>query len=436
MAHNTFKPLMTLMAIAAAAAVTTVAAPNEASAQGSVLELHTVEGEHGKLVVAVSPNGVTFIKPKDNKVFRAYKSSRKAMKGTKPDWFIIRDVDRDGTIDIVSGGAPAFIVNGSGAPVFNLPKGCDQFHMGDFYAGSKADDILCRDKNKLTVMTYDGQEVWSFNIKGLRLGQCTFEDFTGDLKLDIACSTKGGSDVLALNINSENGELSGVNPDQITDPEDDNPGYAATMANYLKGQETFDLNGDGTAEEMVQLDGSAIVVRSKSKPKAIARHEIGKAFSVLVDDIDGDNDMEIVVGGDGKVLVIDHEGKLVSTIKTDPKKLKRSTDVQITRVDANGLADNSEATNRAAIEKGNKKLAQCYAGNVRKNPFTRVGNTIWGLSVDKKGKVKKVERLHSELADKTVEGCLSKALKGLSFPAATDPGAMLTITLQFGFVDQ
>ncbi len=424
--------LLAFVALGAAAAAMTLD-PTQAQAQGDVLELHVVDGGEGKLVVASSKNGVTFIKGKEMKVFRAFKSTRSAMKGDSPDWFVLRDVDSDGTVDVVGAGAPAFVVTGAGAPVFNIPRGCGQFHLADF-AADKSQDILCRNGTKIEVVTHDGQKLWEYSVKGLKLGLCNFGDLNGDLKADIECEILGKDAFMRLSGNGN--DLGQVESAQLDAAEDDNPGHVEAMANLLGGQETFDLNGDGTAEESILLDGDAIVVRSKSNPKALGRYEIGKATSALIADIDDDNALDIVVGGPGKVLIIDSKGALKATLNTDPKNLKRKTDVQVSRINANNLEDDAPATNKAAVEKGLGKLSACYDGNVRKNPFTRVGNAVFALDVDKSGKVSKVERLHNALDDKAVEGCLTKALKSLAFPKALGPGAVVTITLEFGFVDE
>lgn len=416
----------------AVAAVAGTAGGGVAQAQ-DVLELHTVKGDQGRLLVAVANNGVTFINPKENKVFRGFKTTRRAMKGTSPDWFVMRDVDNNGTVDIVANGAPAFIISGDGAPIYSLAKGCDQFDLGD-YGADRSQDILCRKGNSITVTTYDGQKLWEYDIRGLRLGVCRFGDLNGDLKVDVECDRSRGG-VIRLN-GPDGADLGERDSGQLGEPEDDNPGYASEMANYLKGEQTFDLNGDGTAEEMLTLDGTGLVVRSKSSPKALARHEVGKAFSVLVDDLDGDGDQEIAVGGQGKVFIIDHEGKLVATIATNPARLKRSTDVQLTRVSANSLADASEEGNKAVIDKGLDALGRCYAGNVRRDPFTRVGRTVHALSINSSGSVTKVERLHSSLGDKKLNSCVEGALKKLKFSKGTGPDATVTLNLNFGFVDQ
>lgn len=407
-------------------------AAQQAQAQADVMELHTVTGEQGKLLVAVSPGGVTFINPRENQPFRSFKATRKTMRGYEPDWFIIRDVDNNGTVDVIGAGKPAYIIDGGGAPMYSITNGCDQFHLGDF-AADKSQDILCRNGNKITAFTHDGQLIWEFNVRGVNIGVCNFGDLNGDLKDDIECEVKGKG-VMRLN-GVDGSDMGNREEAQLEGPQDDSPGYADQMANTLAGQELFDLNGDGTEEESVLLDGTALVIRSKANPKAIARHEVGKVFSVLVDDLNEDGKLEIAVGGQGKVFIIDAAGALVATIPTDPGKLKRKTDVQV-EVNANGLEDSDPASVRASVDKGMGKIAACYDGNVKRDPFTRVGRTIWALYVDDKGKVKKVERYHSALADKKVEDCLTKALKGLSFSKGTSPDAVVTTTLIFGFVDQ
>ena len=407
-----------------------LAAPANAG-PGSITELHLVSAGGKKHVVAVSDTGITFIDAKAGKPFRSWKSKPVNVKGTFQDYFQLVDVDRNGTIDAVVSGKPAFIVAGDGAPVHAIARGCAQFNIGD-YAADKSLDILCRNGNTLTVTTHDGQKLWEYKVQGLNLGVCRFGDINGDLKTDIECEVKGRDQF--VRVGGDGTEIGReLETAALSDPDDDNP--AAGLKNYLSGNETFDLDGDGTAEESILQDGKAIVVRSKAKKAGIARHDLGTITAVLVDDVDEDGKMEVVLGGDGKVFIIDDKGKLAHTVTANPTRLRRKSDVRIERLDANGLADSSDKAVRAVLEKLEGKVNACYATNVKRDPYTRVGRTIWSLNVSDKGSVSKVERLHSDLADKRVEDCLSRALKGARFSKATSPGATVTVTLNMGFVD-
>ncbi len=405
------------------------------TAQDAVTELHALDTPDGKLVLAVSGNGVTFLKPKEGTSFRAFKNQRKAMKGDKADWITIRDANSDGQADVIGLGKPIFLVSSSAEPIHNIASGCDQARVANFQ-DDKSLEIACRKGSTMKMMTHDGQKLWDYKIQGIRLGLCQFGDLNGDNKHDIECKVKGKNNWLRL---SGSGEELGRTFDEAAldgEVEDDNPGYANTMANYLKGEELFDLNGDGTAEEWVKMDGKALVIGSRAGGKAIARHETGPITSILAQDLDGDGKADLIAGGKGKVFFFDAAGKLTATVISDPKKLKRKTDVIIDSVRANNLENDDEAAVRPSLDKGKAKLASCYAGNVKKNPYTRVGRTIWALNIDKKGKVSKVERLHSDLSDKKVENCLRKAMKKMSFPKAKEADANVTVTLKFGFLDQ
>jgi hypothetical protein len=399
----------------------------------AILELHAIGSAKNKLVLAVTKNGITFLDPKTGQSFRAFRSARSAMAGGEPDWVVVRDVDNNGSADVVGAGKPAFVVSGEGEPIYSITAGCGQFHLGDI-AGDKAQDLLCRNGAAISVVNYDGQKLWDYKIQGATLGVCRFGDVNGDLKDDVECEIKGKGKFLRI---SGSGEELGREFDaaQLEAPEDDTPGYAAEAANLLSGETTFDLNGDGTADEWIKQDGTALVIGSKGNA-ARERVETGTLYSALAEDLDGDGKVEVFVGGAGKVFVIGNDGKLKATTVADPNKLNRQPDVQVERLNANSLEDSAEPSVRAVVEKGKEKLAACYVGNVKKNPFTKVGRTIWALSVDNAGKVKGIERLHSDLEDKTVEGCLTGALKGLTFSKATDPSATVTVTLKFGFLDR
>lgn len=420
---------------AAIVGATLITQHSTANAAGDpITELHVVSSPTGKLIVAVSNNGVVLIDPKAKTSFRAWKSRPNAMRGYAQDYFALQDVDRNGTLDVVVSGKPSFIISGDGSPITAIARGCGQFHLGDFDA-DKSPDIMCRDGNTLKLLTYDGQKLYEYRIQGLKLGTCNFGDTNGDLKEDTECEIKGkGTYVRIAGDGNELGRA--FEGAALSGPEDDNPGYAAKMRDLLTGKERFDLNGDGVNEEWLQLDGKAVVLRSGSKPKALGRFELGTPTSVLVEDVDGDNKVDIVLGGNGKVTFINAEGKKVGEVVADPKKLKRKTDVRVEAINANGLTDSSEAAARSAVEKRIAKLNACYDSNVRRDPYTRVGRMIWALSVSKKGTVSKVERLHSALDDKRVESCISRALKGFKFPTANTADASVTVTLTMGFVDR
>lgn len=407
-----------------------------AEAAGEVMELHLVaDGSGGKMLVAVSDEGVTLIRPKELKPFRAWKSKRKAMRGATQDWFVLRDVDSNGSVDLVVNGSPAFIVSGGGAPISALPRGCDQVYVGDFVA-DKSQEVVCRKGNSIRATTHDGQFAWEYKISGLKLGVCHFGDANGDLKDDVECEIKGKGAWLRLNGPTGEELGRGFDSETLGPVDDDNPGYAEEVANILQGNAMFDFNGDGTAEESLLMDGEAVVMRSKAKKVAMGRHDVGKITAALVDDIDGDGDLEAVLGGQGKVFVLDHTGKLAATITTSPGKLRRESAVELTGLNANALADTSEATIRKVVDGATKKLAGCYSANVKRDPYTKVGRTMWRLVVNDKGAVTKAERFHSDLNDKKVESCLSGALKRMKFPKATGPGASVTLTLMMGFVDR
>ena len=63
----------------------------------------------------------------------------------------------------------------------------------------------------------------------------------------------------------------------------------------------------------------------------------GDATRLVREAVDHGYERIVVVGGDGKVLVIDHEGKLVATIPTDAARFKRKSDVQVEGFAANAL---------------------------------------------------------------------------------------------------
>ena len=420
---------------AALGAVATFGVTDALAAGNAIDEMYLVKGERGRKIVAVSDAGVTLIDPKGLKPYRAWSSSRKRIRGEDQDWFITRDVDRNGVVDLVSLGSPAFIVTADGDPVYSVPKGCSKVILGDFGA-NRTMDLMCRKGNSFVATTWDGQKLGEYKIAGLRLGVCRYGDVNGDLKDDLECEVQGKGQFLRVDISGGNEIGREFESAALDDASEDPDDYGARVEDYLQGRETFDLDGDGTDEESLLMDGGAIVVRSRSKKVALGRYDTGAISAVLVEDIDDDGKLEIVLGGKGKVFVIDHQGKMAAEITADPKRLKRDSDVEIDGVNANALEDSSPEAVRAVVDKSVGKLASCYSSNVRRDPFTRVGRMIWNLTITDKGAVKKAEKLHSELNDAKVEKCVAGALKRLKFSKATGPGASVTLTLQMGFVDK
>jgi len=422
------------IAAALVAGLCVVAATSTAlAADDSVTELHVIKSGGRTMIAAFADDGVTFLDVATHGTYRAWPTSTKVGKGARPDFFVLRDADKDGVVDVLVMGNPAFIISGIGDPISSVKGKCDQVHMNDFAADGSV-DVLCRKGNTITLTTHDGQKLWEYKVSGITINDCHFGDFNGNLKADIECAAGKGRFV---RIGGDGNELGrDFDSAQLDDTEDDNPGHEARSKDVLAGREMFDIDGDGTAEESLNADGKMLFIRSGAKPKPLGQAETGPLFSALVEDLDGDGAADVVVGGAGKVFFFGRDGKLIAEVTTDPKKLHRDPAVEVEGVGANGLEDDSGEVNKKVVVDGSALLASCYGTNVKRDPYTRVGRVIYNLDIDAKGGVKRAQRLHSDLDDKSVEGCLSKAFTKLKFGKASQPGASVTVTLKMGFVDR
>ncbi len=403
-------------ALLAAAGVSGVA-----SAQG-VSELTVVEQGGRRLIVALSPDGVAFVDVGSRSLYRAW-----PVKGRPGVDLTLADADSDGDLDVIAAGRPAFIISGDGDPISSVKGACDQVFIQDF-AADRSVDVVCRKGTTFTATTHDGQKLWEYKLSGLKVGACAAGDLNGDNKSDLECSVGRGRYL----------RLDGAGNEQGRDFESAQLDHAAGAgggepSGLLLGEQAFDLDGDGTAEETLAVSGAQVIVRSRAKGN-LATLEVGKITAALAEDLDRDGKADVVLGGEGKVFFLGADGKVAATVVVDPKKVKREATAVLNGVSANGLESDDLA--RATVQDQTAKLAGCYTSNVKKDPYARVGRVIFNLLVDEKGKVSKAERLHSDLNDKGVEGCIQKTLSGVTYPKATQPGASVTVTLRMGFFDR
>ena len=102
---------------------------------------------------------------------------------------------------------------------------------------------------------------------------------------------------------------------------------------------------------------------------------------------------------------------------------------------ANNFTDNEAA--QKTIKAMEADLAKCYASTVKKSEFAGSGQLLLELKADKDGKVTKINKLHSEIAGKSVVSCAEKTLKKAKLPAsAEDNTGTVNVTMYFTFRDQ
>lgn len=382
-------------------------------------------------VLVQTPSGVLFV-GKDKKPLRAY--SWKANKGEHNAPSYLVDMDANGKPDVVGAGTPTFVLKANSDPVFALAKGCKQVIVADFVADKKL-DVLCVTGRELEVYTGDGQSAWKLT-PGKNIDSCKAGDINGDLKADLECKFAGAKQYVRVDGNS--GAMTTIAADGL---EIEDGAVSLKLAEpvkdltLLEGNTKVDLAGSGSKENTVTIDGNTLTISSSTKGVAPVSVDVkDEVLTTLVKDVDGDGKMELVALTKNRVFVISDGGKEVESFSSDAKRYKRHPLADLTSVYANGFEDNDEA--KAAVEKDQDKLSQCYKSRVQKNPFTGIGKLLIQVNVDAEGKVKGVQQMHSDLGDAPVEKCAQDILKKGSYPKATGESATINVNMTYTYRDR
>lgn len=377
--------------------------------------------------VAIHDGGALYFIGKDKSVWRVYKW--KAPSGDKPSAYFT-DMDGDKKLDAVGAGTPSFGIDTRTNPVW-FQKGCDELLVGDFAADDK-NDFVCVKGTKIEAFTHDNQLIWSISM-GKRYDRCVAGDINGDLKWDVECKIRGSKKY--SRVDGQTGEMLAADADaaEITDPRP--VGIDPVDPAVLTGKESFDLDGDGTAEETLAVDGNAVAIKSRSKKAAIGRIELGaKPVSAIVKDLDGDKKLDVVVAS-SKDVGIWTSGAKAKTYPLNASRYERVPVADLQSVYANGFGE-QDAAAKKTVEDLQSKLAGCYSAQVKRNQFAGVGRALLEVQVGKGGKVTNVAKHHSSLADKKVIDCAVKTLRGGKFPAPQGDAASVNITMEYTFRDQ
>lgn len=377
-------------------------------------------------VVVHNESGIFFV-GKDKTVWRAY--TWKQADGDKSEPLHVIDLDKDGKLEVVGAGRPTFVLKSNSDPIWYDSKGCDQVLTGDFAADDKA-DLVCLRGKKVRMLTHDGQMVWEVSI-GKSYDWCRGGDVNGDLKKDIECKIRGRKSYARFDGTTGEVLTPGSDDEQVT--ESGESPIQPMGKDSIEGKTTFDLNGDGTAEESFLADGNAFAIRSRSSKTALGRVEMkGAPVAIHAVDLDGDKKLDIVAVSDKEIVITDAAGKETKSFSTNAKSYKRTPVAQLDSVYANGFADDAAA--KKGVEAVNAKLDKCYASAVRKNQFAGTGRSLLKIDVDEKGKVKSAQKLHSDLADGGVVKCAQKVLEKADYGKAAEGGTgTVNVTLTYTF---
>ncbi len=408
----------------AAATSCLVALPGIAFAQSAVTWLGDVSTSDRPMVLAANGGGIVFIGP-DGNVFRGYHHEQTSRDGYDQPFLWVEDIDDDGNDEFVGAGTPAFVVDDNADPVWGIADGCDQLFIGDF-ADDDTFEVFCRGERSVQVYSWDGQEYLTWEGRGWNVGTCYADDYDGDRELEVACALNEDEQLFF--------DLEYLEPEEKPDPVEpvDQQGVdTSRVAAAAAGSSTVDLGGDTT----IGFSGSAIVLSRDGAQFASIPVGSSAIHSAIVADLDGNGANELYVGGDGEVYVIDQAGTLVSTVPVRPSALSRDARVTIRSATAAGLTDGERETTMAAVEAGLGDIRGCYANRMGQDQFTRVGVMIWELTVDDGGDVDDMTRRHSSLQNRSLEDCIGDALEDLSFSPAADGSGVVSVTLDFDFVD-
>jgi hypothetical protein len=417
-------PQILIVALLAAAGLL-LASP--ASAQTDIYDWPSSE-----YPVVVSNNGNLIFIDKEGKPTRAYDwKAQKRGERDKAVYFV--NMDKDGGPEIVGSGTPTFVLNQDANAIWAHKEGCDQAIVSDFVADDKL-DIMCNNGRELKVYTYDGQFVWSLGLNR-RIESCRAGDWNGDLKSDLECSYRGSSQL--ARIDAEGKLIDGeADKQEIPDDANDLDEFAPAGKSVIEGKEHFDLDGDGNADERLTADGDAIVVGSKAKSKALARIELGgEAVGAVVKKM-GDAGTHAFVVTEDKIVVIGPDAKKKAEYSVDADRYKRSPLAELKSVYANNFGEGNNQKAQDAVTAVQDKLSACYGSRVRSNPFAGTGKMLLQVSVDDKGNVKNVNRVHADITDNSILNCAKKALQRADYPAAEGGNGSINVNINYTFVDE
>ena len=380
--------------------------------------------------LVMTSNGVIYLH-KDGQPLRAYSFAPLKIKG-QPSMIAV-NLDQDAGPEILGMGKPTFALSSSGAPLWTIDKGCRQVMVADIIADKKL-EILCVQGNEIKALTHDNQFAWGLSL-GRSFGLCAVADTNGDLKADIEC--KVGSKIARLD--GAKGQLITADATESMIPEGTSTYDALEPVgpDSLTLKASHDFNGDGTAEEYVEIQNdTALGVLSKSSPKPLFVVELKqKPTQLLVKDLDGDKKPEIIVLTAKSLMVISSDGKRVEAFSLDAKKYKRKPLAEFESLYPSNFQDQDAAAQSVRALQGD--LSKCYTSALQKSGFAGSGRLILKVQVDDQGKLTQTGIDFSEINDKKIDQCAVNALKkGKYAPAKAGETGSINVTIRFTFRDQ
>ena len=401
-----------------------------AATNGRVFHLAQVGTEDRPMVVAATDRGIVFIGA-DNKVFRAFHHDRRARAGSAQSWFWIDDIDGDKRDEFVGAGAPSFVVDDNADPMWGITGGCDQFFVGDFTDSNSTVEMFCRQGNKMQVWSFDGTKVFEWAGTGYSFGACYADDYDSDRKMEVQCDFSNKKKHMFFDPDADADNKFVEREGEASESEMKQGVDEAGQAGRVSGAEPIEaLGGDLTVR---QADGAVVIERNAAMVGSI--NLPGAIYSAVAADLNGDGKSELYLGGTDQVFVVDAEGKLTATIAANPDRARREARVTVKSATANGLTVSDRDQVKAAIEKNAAPIQKCYSDNMGRDQFTRVGDMLFEVTVNKQGKAVEAVKRHSSLANRDLETCVGNAIKKMAFSPSTGEKGSVNLRLEFYFVD-
>lgn len=420
------------------------------AAPATPTRIDVVEGDPAYAVVAFD-GGVALLSA-HGAAYRIYRY--KGLPEGPPDRVRIADVDGDGRAEVFGLGVPTFMLGKKGDPAWDVPAGCQGFALANVMGEAAEREFLCATGGVVTAYTHDAQEVWRFDYGKrtviLDLGAADLEEAGND---DVEFRVKNEKSGF-WRISAQGEELGRDFPERATAVQDERTAYAAALAELLAGKVPFDLNGDGSAEETLKVDGGHVALLSAGKGGPLAEFDLPAAApggagpivtAAAVGDLDGDGKLEVVLGAAGLVRIVAHDGTTRADVRLDSATMRRAPDTRLNGANAMGLEvprrpDNIEEADEQALkrlleEKSFGAVSKCYEKALSAYVLTRRGKVILKFDVDKAGRVSAPETLYTDVTDDAVLSCISKAAKGWTVFPAVEDGAHMILDMHLGWVD-
>jgi len=395
-----------------------------------VTRLDILNTGKARLVVATAPAGMVIFDER-LEVYRIYRYQALTKKGSLPEQIRIGDLDGDGHPEIIGIGKPTFGLDPTGNPLWDFPDGCSELATGDLQ-GTPEKEIACIHGRALTTLAVDGSVNWevqlsSANMTGLAAGML---------------GTTDGKEGLEFNVNKEilrfagNGTpLPGEATERQTQPVDFVGAYAAGLAELMSGRQEVDLDGDGTAADKLLVQGNKLTITVAGAPQPVEYVcPTGAILSLgVAEGLGPEGKSLIVVGGERLVAFVGLDGLPQKEVTVDFARATRQAKVEL--VGANGVGFEQRELAEKPVIGILPELQACYERRHKAYSLTRLGKTMFRFDIAPSGKVASHEVLYTTLNDAEVNRCIVKAVSRLSFPKPSEPNALVTADLLFGWTD-